>query len=144
MSIPVREDEGFGSVVAVVQAAQSRQVVSETVGRLIFVLVLTGLGALVLAAAGGLFMSRRAMRPVQEAFGRQRTFIADASHELKTPLTLIRADAEVRGRAYVESPDYRAYVQSQFTSGAYGWMWPFRRALDRWYDSVLAGLELPA
>src|SRR5918997_2053438 len=43
-------------------------------------------------------MSRRAMRPVQEAFGRQRTFIADASHELKTPLTLIRADAEVLSR----------------------------------------------
>ena len=104
MSIPVREDEGFGSVVAVVQAAQSRQVVSETVGRLIFVLVLTGFGALVLAAAGGLFMSRRAMRPVQEAFGRQRTFIADASHELKTPLTLIRADAEVLSRG-LDDPD---------------------------------------
>jgi signal transduction histidine kinase len=44
-------------------------------------------------------MSRRAMRPVQEAFGRQRTFIADASHELKTPLTLIRADAEVLSRS---------------------------------------------
>ena len=98
MSIPVKKYGEFGSVIAVVQAAQSRQAVTETVGRLIFVLVLTGLGALMLAAAGGLFMSRRAMRPVQEAFGRQRTFIADASHELKTPLTLIRADAEVLSR----------------------------------------------
>jgi signal transduction histidine kinase len=95
MSIPVKK---FGSVVAVVQAAQSREAVTETVERLIFVLVLTGSGALILATAGGLFMSRRAMRPVQEAFGRQRTFIADASHELKTPLTLIRADAEVLSR----------------------------------------------
>jgi signal transduction histidine kinase len=95
MSIPVKK---FGSVVAVVQAAQSRQAVSETVERLVFALVLTGFGALVLATVGGLFMSRRAMRPVQEAFVRQRTFIADASHELKTPLTLIRADAEVLSR----------------------------------------------
>jgi signal transduction histidine kinase len=85
-------------VVAIAQAAQSRRAVSDPVERLVFVLVFTGLGALVLAAAGGLFMSRRAMRPVQEAFGRQRTFIADASHELKTPLTLIRADAEVLSR----------------------------------------------
>jgi signal transduction histidine kinase len=100
MSIPIRK---YGSVVAVVQAAQSRQAVSETVERLIFVLVLTGLGALVLAAAGGLYMSRRAMLPVQEAFGRQRAFIADASHELKTPLTLIRADAEVLSRG-VDDP----------------------------------------
>ncbi len=104
MSIPVKKYGEFGSVVAVVQAAQSRQAVSETVERLILVLILTGLGALVLAAAGGLFMSRRAMRPVQEAFGRQRTFIADASHELKTPLTLIRADAEVLSRG-IDDPN---------------------------------------
>jgi signal transduction histidine kinase len=104
MSIPVKRYGEFGSVVAVVQAAQSRQAVTEPVERLIFVLVLTGLGALVLAAAGGRFMSRRAMRPVQEAFGRQRTFIADASHELKTPLTLIRADAEVLSRG-IDDPD---------------------------------------
>jgi signal transduction histidine kinase len=104
MSIPVKRYGEFGNVVAVVQAAQSRQAVTETVERLIFVLILSGVGALVLAAAGGLFMSRRAMRPVQEAFGRQRTFIADASHELKTPLTLIRADAEVLSRG-IDDPN---------------------------------------
>jgi signal transduction histidine kinase len=104
MSIPVKKYGEFGSVVAVVQAAQSRQAVTQTVERLIFVLVLTGFGALILATAGGLFMSRRAMRPVQEAFDRQRTFIADASHELKTPLTLIRADAEVLSRG-IDDPD---------------------------------------
>jgi signal transduction histidine kinase len=90
-----------GSLV-VLQVARSPSVVQGIVDRLILVLVLTGLGALILAAAGGLFMSRRAMRPVQEAFGRQRTFIADASHELKTPLTLIRADAEVLSRSLDE------------------------------------------
>ena len=104
MSIPVKKYGEFGSVVAVVQAAQSRQAVTRTVERLIFVLVLTGFGALILATAGGLFMSRRAMRPVQEAFGRQRTFIADASHELKTPLTLIKADAEVLSRG-IDDPN---------------------------------------
>ena len=82
----------------VLQVARSPAVVQGIVDRLILVLWTVGLGALMLAAAGGFFMSRRAMRPVQEAFGRQRTFIADASHELKTPLTLIRADAEVLSR----------------------------------------------
>jgi signal transduction histidine kinase len=98
MTIPVKRHGEWGNIVAITQAAQSRRAVLDPVERLVWVLVLTGLGALVLAAAGGLFMSRRAMRPVQEAFGRQRTFIADASHELKTPLTLIRADAEVLSR----------------------------------------------
>jgi signal transduction histidine kinase len=45
------------------------------------------------------------MRPVQDAFERQRTFIADASHELKTPLTLIRADAEVLSHALTDPDD---------------------------------------
>jgi signal transduction histidine kinase len=98
MTIPIKAHGEFGNIVAIAQAAQSRRAVSDTVDRLVFVLAFTGLGALLLAAVGGLFMSRRAMRPVQEAFGRQRTFIADASHELKTPLTLIRADAEVLSR----------------------------------------------
>ena len=95
-----------GEVVAVVQAAQSREVVTGTVRSLLLVLIPVGLGALLLAAVGGLFMSRRAMRPVREAFDRQRTFIADASHELKTPLTLIRADAEVIQRE-MKDPDQR-------------------------------------
>jgi len=95
-----------GAVVAVVQTGQLREEVGGNVSRLVLVLAITGLGALVLAAVGGFFMSRRAMRPVGDAFERQRTFIADASHELKTPLTLIRADAEVLSRDLTD-PDRR-------------------------------------
>jgi signal transduction histidine kinase len=93
-------------VVAVVQTGQLREEVGGNVSRLVLILAITGLGALVLAGVGGLFMSRRAMRPVGDAFERQRTFIADASHELKTPLTLIRADAEVLSRDLTD-PDRR-------------------------------------
>ena len=96
MNVPVYQS---GEVIAVLQAAQSRQPVWQTVNSLIFALVPVGVGALALAAIGGLMMSRRAMRPVRDSFDRQRTFIADASHELKTPLTLIRADAEVLSRS---------------------------------------------
>ena len=40
-------------------------------------------------------MSGWIIRPVEHAFERQKRFIADASHELKTPLTIINANAEV-------------------------------------------------
>ena len=52
----------------------------------------------------------------------------------------IRATAEIHGRAHVEDPGFRARIVAQFTSGAYGWMWPFRRMLERWYDDVVRSL----
>ena len=101
LSLPVTNRSG--KLIAIVQAAQSRHMIQETVGSLILILVPVGLGALLLAGAGGLFMSRRAMRPVQDSFQRQRTFIADASHELKTPLALVKIGAEVIKRNPTDS-----------------------------------------
>jgi hypothetical protein len=31
-------------------------------------------------------------------------------------------------------------VIAQFVSGAYGWMWPFPRAVERWFDDFVASL----
>lgn len=53
----------------------------------------------------------------------------------------IRAAAEVWGIDAVRSPEYRDYVIAQFTGPSYGWMWPFRQSLERWYDRILATLE---
>jgi hypothetical protein len=55
----------------------------------------------------------------------------------------IRAAAEVWGPAFPRRPEYRGHVIAQFTGAAYGWMWPFRANLERWYDQVLASLEGP-
>lgn len=42
-----------------------------------------------------IFLSRRIVKPFSENYEKQRRFITDAGHELKTPLTIIDADAEV-------------------------------------------------
>jgi hypothetical protein len=57
----------------------------------------------------------------------------------------IRAAAEVHGLDHVRRAEHRDHVVRQFCTGAYGWMWPFRRSMERWYDGVVAeiarGLE---
>lgn len=42
-----------------------------------------------------LFLSNRVARPFAESYEKQKQFITNAGHELKTPLTIIRADADV-------------------------------------------------
>ena len=50
----------------------------------------------------------------------------------------IRAAAEVWGAEYPTATSYRNHVIEQFMGPSYGWMWPFRGALERWYDTILA------
>ncbi len=42
-----------------------------------------------------LLFSGRIVRPIADSYEKQRRFITDAGHELKTPITIIRADADV-------------------------------------------------
>ena len=42
-----------------------------------------------------LFFSNKILRPVTESYEKQRRFITDAGHELKTPLAIIKANADV-------------------------------------------------
>ncbi|MBO6215797.1 MAG: HAMP domain-containing histidine kinase, partial [Lachnospiraceae bacterium] len=41
------------------------------------------------------FFSRIVLRPVEESYAKQKRFITDASHEIKTPLGIISANTEV-------------------------------------------------
>ncbi|MDR3766811.1 MAG: HAMP domain-containing sensor histidine kinase [Butyricicoccus sp.] len=66
----------------------------ETIAMRNLILILCGIGTLSLCAflCISLFLFRKALQPVENAWVQQRRFVTDASHELKTPLTVILAN----------------------------------------------------
>lgn len=50
-----------------------------------------------------IFASKRAVKPVAESYTKQKQFVTDAGHELKTPLTVISANNELARMLYGDS-----------------------------------------
>ena len=55
-------------------------------------------------------LARWAVKPVETAWNQQRQFVADASHELKTPLTVILSSTELLEQG--AAPEQRQYVDN--------------------------------
>ena len=95
LTVPVAHD---GRVIGAVQVVKAIRASRASLSRTLLTLVLTGAAGLALSAVGSWFLAGRAMRPIEASMDRQRRFIADASHELRTPVAVLRARAEVLSR----------------------------------------------
>lgn len=73
----------------------------------VFLVSLTGLFG---AAFVTLLVTQRALSPIRTAFATERRFVAAASHELRTPVAVIRASAEIIGREELVLPEGRRFV----------------------------------
>jgi signal transduction histidine kinase len=73
--------------------------------RLMDAFLLVGGFGLVLSAAIGAWLGRRAVAPMADALALQRRFVADAGHELRTPLTLLSTRAQLIRRSLRQRPD---------------------------------------
>jgi len=62
--------------------------------------------ALVLVAAGGFLLVRKSTEPIERSILFTRRFMADAAHELRTPITVLRTRAEVALQQPREAANY--------------------------------------
>lgn len=72
-------------------------------------IVLVAMGAMLIISIG---LSNWALKPVETAWEQQRRFVADASHELKTPLAVIIANTQILERDESLSEESRRWVRS--------------------------------
>ncbi|OWA35876.1 two-component sensor histidine kinase [Saccharibacillus sp. O16] len=92
----------------------SRQEILKT---LIYTFLAVGLAVLIVLFFFSRFFANRSIQPVREAFEKQKQFIADASHELKTPLAVINTNADVllaNGEETIRSQEkWLRYIKSE-------------------------------
>ena len=87
----LKRNSGIGMKIAFVD----RNMETNTLSSLVRTSMLVGIGSLLAFFLISLFSAKWALRPVEKAWEQQKQFVADASHELKTPLTVILANSGI-------------------------------------------------
>ena len=87
----LRQDNGLYEKLAFVDMSMEQAVLRRMMGSYLVI----ALAALSLLLGVSVLLSHWATRPVEKAWKQQRQFLSDASHELKTPLTVILSNAEL-------------------------------------------------
>jgi len=95
----VFENEDGGSTIIVLHCFLQLQATYH----MIRITLLASLACTLLVFLLLVFFSKRAIRPYVENMERQRQFVTDASHELKTPLAILSADLALLEDTYGES-----------------------------------------
>ena len=94
----LRRSSGLYEKLAFVDISMEQAMLREMMGSYLLI----GGIALLLLLAAAVLLSWWATRPVERAWRQQRQFLSDASHELKTPLTVILSNAEMLESAPLE------------------------------------------
>ncbi len=94
----VEIEDDLGTTALFLQAGHDLSLGRELERQLLTAIVLIGMLGIVGPVLVTLVVTRRALVPIREAFETERRFVAAASHELRTPVAVIRASAEIIAR----------------------------------------------
>ncbi|WP_293127994.1 HAMP domain-containing sensor histidine kinase [Microcoleus sp. bin38.metabat.b11b12b14.051] len=78
-----------------IRSSESTKEVEEVLSRLRWNLGYGSIIFLSLTGVGGLWLTKQSLKPIEESFQQLKQFTADASHELRNPLTAIKTSVEV-------------------------------------------------
>jgi signal transduction histidine kinase len=81
--------------------------------RLLTAVLLATVAGVAGAVSVGLFIGRRVIAPLADAIDRQGRFVADASHELRTPVTLLSTRAQLLAREAAGAPRQRIQAEAR-------------------------------
>ncbi|MDQ0659615.1 cell wall metabolism sensor histidine kinase WalK [Paenibacillus sp. W2I17] len=87
----VVDPSGAGHMIVFIDVTAQQGILTN----LIYTFAIVGLVMLIVIYFLSRYFANRSIAPVREAFEKQKQFIGDASHELKTPLAIINTNADV-------------------------------------------------
>lgn len=86
--------------------------IAATRGFIVSSAVITAIGLAVIALLI-ILLSKKVLAPVEESYQKQKQFITDAGHELKTPITVISANAELLEMEIGEDNEWLTSIKGQ-------------------------------
>ncbi|BAZ44161.1 histidine kinase [Chondrocystis sp. NIES-4102] len=105
------------TLVGFIRASQSSEEIEAAEEQLFWILVFGGMLTLILIGLGGFWLTQKAIEPIEASFLQLKQFTADASHELRSPLTAIKASVDVM-RSHPERVHPKDVKKLQAIAGA--------------------------
>ncbi len=104
-------EEDSAHIAVIVQTGRPDAPLHSLLNKLRLIMALIGTGVVIISVVGGLFLVRQVMVPVRRSLAQQQAFVANAAHELRTPLSVIQATAELALMRERSAAEYRAALE---------------------------------
>jgi two-component system sensor histidine kinase CiaH len=90
-------------------AEVEQNTINKSIDRLGTILLITDSGVIIISAALGYYLAGKTLQPIHESLKKQKRFVADSAHELRTPLAIMKTGIDTTlGSKKQTLQDYKA------------------------------------